>query len=267
MDIDPSAKLVRHRATWLMWALTFVVALGLHGGGLVAAILDMRAAAAEDEMGAPAIEVGIELASPQTERTDLPPGPESEASTASTAQVEQKQVEEQSNRPRDTPVESEDPDRVVSTAPSEKPKEEAEAPAKEASTASEESAAAEATAPPVIEKAPDAPVSTAPVQGTGASTSRVKTTWQRQLISHLDRNKRYPAGAKHAAHEVHISFTLDRTGRVVATTIAKSSGDAAFDEAALAMMRRADPVPQPPALVADEGLTFTVPVVFRQNRR
>lgn len=267
MDTDPSARLSRHRATWAMWGFAFVLAAALHGGGFLAAIADMQAAAAEDEMGAPAIEVGIELASPQTERSDLPPGPESEASTASTAQVEQKQVEEQSDRPKDTPVESEDPDRVVSTAPTEKPKEEAETPATQASTASEESAASEATAPPVIDKAPEAPTSRAPVQGTGASASRVKATWQRQLVAHLDRKKRYPPGAKRQAHEVHISFTIDRTGHVVSTNIVKSSGDSSFDEAALDMMKRADPVPQPPALVADDGLTFTVPVIFRQSRR
>jgi periplasmic protein TonB len=267
MDVDPSARLTRHRATSLMWGAAFLLAVGLHAGGLFAALMDMRAAASEDEMGAPAIEVGIELASPNAERSDLPPGPESEASAASTAQMEQKQVEEESDRPKDTPVESEDPDRVVSTAPAEKPKEEAEAPAQQQSTASEESAAAEATAPPVIEKAPEAEKSTAPVQGTGASTSRVKTTWQRQLVAHLDRSKRYPPGDKRASHEVVVSFTLDRTGRVLSTSIAKSSGAPAFDEAALAMMRRADPVPQPPALVADEGLTFTVPVIFRQTRR
>ncbi len=29
------------------------------------------------------------------------------------------------------------------------------------------------------------------------------------------------------------------------------------------MMKRADPVPAPPPLVADEGLTFTMPVDFR----
>lgn len=267
MDVDPTAKLVRHRGTRAMWCIAFAVALTLHAGGLLAAILDMRAAAAEDETGAPAIEVGIELASPQTEQSDLPPGPESDASTASTAQVEQKLVEEKTDKPKDNPVESEDPDRVVSTAPTEKPKEESEAPAAQSSSASEESAAAEATAPPVIEKAPEAPVSRAPVQGTGASTARIKTTWQRQLVAHLDRKKRYPAGGKRAAHEVVVSFTLDRTGRVVSSSVVKSSGDAAFDEAALAMMKRADPVPAPPPVVADEGLTFTVPVIFRQTRR
>jgi periplasmic protein TonB len=32
-------------------------------------------------------------------------------------------------------------------------------------------------------------------------------------------------------------------------------------------LRRADPVPAPPALVADEGLTFTLPVQFRSKDR
>ncbi len=50
-------------------------------------------------------------------------------------------------------------------------------------------------------------------------------------------------------------------------SIAKGSGDAAFDEAALAMMRRSDPVPAPPPLVADEGLSFTLPVIFRVKGR
>ena len=45
------------------------------------------------------------------------------------------------------------------------------------------------------------------------------------------------------------------------------SYDAAFDEAALAMVRRSDPVPQPPPLVADEGLNFTLPVIFRVKGR
>ena len=50
---------------------------------------------------------------------------------------------------------------------------------------------------------------------------------------------------------------------MVSASIVKGSGDAAFDEAALAMLKRADPVPQPPPLVADEGLSFTLPVIFR----
>ncbi len=50
-----------------------------------------------------------------------------------------------------------------------------------------------------------------------------------------------------------MSFELDRIGHVLTARVERSSGDPAFDEAAIAMLRRADPVPVPPPLVADEG--------------
>ena len=60
-----------------------------------------------------------------------------------------------------------------------------------------------------------------------------------------------------------MKFELDRTGHVLSKSITRSSGDPSFDEAALAMMQRADPVPSPPPAVADAGLTFSMPVIFR----
>jgi hypothetical protein len=45
----------------------------------------------------------------------------------------------------------------------------------------------------------------------------------------------------------------------------KGSGNASFDEAVLAMMRPAGPVPAPPPLVADEGSTFTMPIFFQRT--
>jgi TonB family protein len=54
---------------------------------------------------------------------------------------------------------------------------------------------------------------------------------------------------------------------VLSANIVKGSGDTAFDEAALAMVRKSDPVPMPPPLVADEGLNFTLPVIFRVKGR
>ena len=63
--------------------------------------------------------------------------------------------------------------------------------------------------------------------------------------------------------EAVVSFALDRIGHMLSANIVKGSGDRSFDEAALAMLHRADPVPPPPPLVADEGLTFSLPVVFQ----
>ena len=60
-----------------------------------------------------------------------------------------------------------------------------------------------------------------------------------------------------------VTFALDRTGHILSSSVTRSSGDASFDEAALAMLKRSDPVPAPPALIADEGLSFTLPVIFR----
>jgi hypothetical protein len=38
--------------------------------------------------------------------------------------------------------------------------------------------------------------------------------------------------------------------------------DGRADQAALAMLQRSDSVPPPPPLIADEALTFTMPVIF-----
>ena len=48
--------------------------------------------------------------------------------------------------------------------------------------------------------------------------------------------------------------------------VIEGSGDAAYDEAALAMIRRSDPVPQPPPMEADEGLNFTLDVIFPKGK-
>ena len=250
------------RRSLAIWIPAAVGALALHLGciGLVYANLPTEDA---DDLGAPAFEVGLDLLAPRVEQTDLPPGPESDASTASPAQVEQKQKVEETALPQEKPVEAEEPDRIVAeTAPKQPTQEEQKVAAVETNP-STESAPTEATAPTPIEAAREAPVATAPAQGTGASVQRVRVTWQKKLMAHLERFKRYPAGAVPRMARVEIGFTLDRLGHVVAAQIRRGSGDPAFDQAALAMMRRADPVPPPPPLVADDGLTFTLPLVYR----
>lgn len=258
---DRSASRITPRG----WMLALVGAVAIHGGCVAAALGTWMPESDEAALGAPAIEIGIELTSPRNEASDLPPGPEAEASAASPAVDEQKAVVEKTELPKDTPTETEDPDRTVALNPTEKPKEEEPTKAAVPTAASTESVASEATAPPAVEAAREAERSVAPAQGTGESAQRIKAGWQKELVAHLNRYKRYPPSAARRSIEVVVSFTLDRAGRVVAANVVKGSGDASFDDAALSMMKRADPVPQPPARVADEGLTFTVPVVFRDR--
>ncbi len=132
---------------------------------------------------------------------------------------------------------------------------------------SEQSAATEATAAPSVDSAPESPRSVAPAQGTGQSAQRLRVTWQKELLAHLNKFKRYPADRARQAAEVVVSFVLDRVGHVVSTRVVKGSGDASFDNAALTMLQRSDPVPPPPPLVADDGLTFTLPVIFQVKGR
>jgi protein TonB len=246
-----------------LWILAAVGALALHVGGGALALAHLRADDLDDSLGAPAIEIGLEMMSPHLEATDLPPGPDTDASVASPALAEQKAEVKETELPKDVPTETEDPDRVVTPNDSQKPKEDDPKIAAVQTSASQESVAAEATATPSTEEIPEGPRSVAPAQGTGQSVQRMRVTWQKELIAHLDKHKRYPAERSQKSAEIVVSFELDRIGHVLSASIVKGSGDAAFDQAALAMVRRSDPVPQPPPLVADEGLNFTLPVIFR----
>lgn len=251
------------RPSRLVWVVAAALAVALHAGAAAPFLLGGAPEADDDDLGAPAIEIGMELAAPKQERADLPPGPESDNSAASTASIQQRATPpEKMEAPEEKPVEAESPDRVVTPERIEPPKEVEPQPAKEKTDQSAESTPSEAAAPPSVETAREAPTSVAPTQGTGASASRVRATWQRQLVAHLNRNKRYPGSRTRRDIEIVVRFTIDRTGHLLSAEIAASSGDPAFDEAALAMLRRSDPLPMPPPAVADESLTYSVPVRF-----
>jgi protein TonB len=145
---------------------------------------------------------------------------------------------------------------------SHKPKEDDPKIAAVQTSASTESVAQEATAAPAVEDVPEGP-SRAPAQGVGKSLQRQRASWFAELGAHFEKHKRNPQLEKFKNTKVVVNVTFDRMGHITSSSIAESSGDAAYDEAAMAMLRRSDPVPKPPPLIADEGLTYTLPVVFR----
>ncbi|MEH2627762.1 TonB system transport protein ExbD (group 1) [Bradyrhizobium sp. AZCC 1719] len=250
-----------------LWISAAVIALALHIGGAALAIAHLQTEEADDALGASAIEIGLEMASVRREVTDLPPGPDTDASAASPQLAEQKAEVKETELPQDKPTEPEEADRVVTENESKKPEEDDPKIAAVQTQASTESVASEATATPSSEDIPEGQRSIAPVIGTGESARRARATWQKELVAHLDKHKRYPKERQQKSAEIQIRFTLDRMGRVLSTDIEKGSGDPAFDEAALAMVRRSDPVPMPPPVIADEGLTFTLPVIFRVKNK
>jgi len=247
-----------------VWIFAAVVALVLHVGGGALAVARMQGADTE-ELGSPGIEVGIELTAPRVEESDLPAGPDTDASVASPALAEQKAEVKETELPKAVPTETEDPDRVVALNDSKKPKEDDPKIAAVQTSASMESAAQEATAAPSVDDAPEGK-SQSPAQGIGQSLQRQRASWFAELGAHFEKHKRNPPLQKFKNAKVIVNVTFDRLGHVVSSSIAESSGDAAYDQAALDMLRRSDPVPQPPPLIADEGLSYQLPVVFRLNK-
>ncbi len=103
-------------------------------------------------------------------------------------------------------------------------------------------------------------IATAPNRGAVAAGSReAEAAWRSALVARLQRAK--PSGQSQSG-TVEVSFTMDRGGRVVSRRVARSSGSAALDQAALSMIDRAQPLPAFPAGMTEARKTLTVPVHF-----
>jgi periplasmic protein TonB len=246
-----------------IWILAALGAVALHAGGAAIALSTLRPSDIDDDLGAPAIEIGIELMSPHHDPLNLPVGPDTDSSAPSPAVVEQKEVVQKTDLPKAMPTETDDPERVVSPNDAQKPIKEEQKVSTAQADPSEASSAMEQTAMPSVESAQQSVRSMAPSQGTGDSAVHQRVTWEKELAAHFNKFKRYPPDRAMQSAEVIVGFVLDPVGHVLSSRIVKGSGDAAFDEAALAMLRRSDPVPPPPPVIADGNLSFTVPVDFR----
>ena len=243
-------------------------AVVLHAGGAALAVAHLRIVEPDDTFGTPAIEIGLEMTAPHLEPTDLPPGPDAEASVASPALAEQKAEVKETELPKDVPTETDDPDRVVAPNSPIKPKED-DIKNRQGADFRLDGVRSPPRQPrrPVPKPFRRGRVRWRPRRAPAQARSACAPHWQKELIAHLDRHKRYPAERSQKSAEIVVSFALDRMGHVLSASIVKGSGDKAFDEAALAMVRRSDPVPQPPPAVADEGLNFTLPVIFKVKGR
>lgn len=111
----------------------------------------------------------------------------------------------------------------------------------------------------------DAPVSNttaAPSQGASASNSREQASWASRISAHLNRFKRYPAGAGAVTGRPVVRFSLNGSGEVTAASLVRSSGSDILDQEAVATVRRASPFPRPPN---GQGASFSVPVNFTRR--
>jgi|GEM_PF-1934267 len=85
------------------------------------------------------------------------------------------------------------------------------------------------------------------------------------LLAWLQRYMEYPRHArlKRQEGEVRLRLVLDRSGRLLDVTLAKTSGHEILDEAALSMARRAAPYPPPLDFTpGQDSAGFVVPVLY-----
>jgi periplasmic protein TonB len=216
------------------WSLSAAVVISLHAA-LVLTLTNWHERMPGDE-GTDAIMVDLSpvMAPPTESRNDLAPGPEQQQSkpTRDAQQIE-KTPEEKIEAPPPVPdAEVKLPEEVKQP---EKPKEE--------------------VTPPV-------PETTSPPRPK-PSAAQV-ASWYRKIAQQVERNKGYPpsARARHETGTAELAFTLDRSGKVMASRIVRTSGSAALDQETMDTVRRAQPFPSPPQNMPGETFEFTVPIRF-----
>ncbi len=91
-----------------------------------------------------------------------------------------------------------------------------------------------------------------------------KSSWMRAVARTIASKQVYPrsALARQIEGTAKVRVTIDRSGKVMKYEVVKATGSKVLDKEIGHLMRRIDPLPKPPAEIADTGLTFVVPLIW-----
>ncbi|WP_206540114.1 TonB family protein, partial [Leisingera sp. ANG-Vp] len=95
--------------------------------------------------------------------------------------------------------------------------------------------------------------------GESSRTASLKTRWGAAILSRVERHKRQPRGG--GKGRVRIRLEISTQGKLVAASVARSSGIAALDQAALAAARKAR-YPRAPKALAPGAYSFVFSARF-----
>lgn len=215
------------------WAVAAAVVVGIHAGAVAYFLAHHQPVEIGDDTDIVTVELApIDSTSDAVER-DVAPAPETMIESKPVPQPQEEkpreEVKAEEPPPDDTPA--------IVPLPETKPPEKVE------------------------EARPPAPVTAEKVKG---GAPHIEPSWQATLVRQLQRYKRYPteAQARNEQGVVLLSFSLDRSGHVLARRIARSSGFSDLDEEVMAMIMRAEPLPPFPASMPQPRLDLTVPIRF-----
>jgi protein TonB len=228
------------------WTLCFVLVLGFHVAG-AAALLARWNGDADTVANAPVMMV--ELAplpiAPETRPTDMPPGP----------QQAEAQPEPELEKPIEKPEVKAEPakDAELSIAPPNPPE-------RPKDTKAKQKHASLASAPTTAEQKAERAAAAAP--GAHSHNPNALPNWKSALVARLERYKRYPPEARGEHGVAQLAFSVDRNGGVHHARILRSSGFSALDQATLALIARAQPLPPPPPEIQGAQIAIEVPIRY-----
>jgi periplasmic protein TonB len=231
------------------WAVCFMLAVAFHVAGAAALLARWNN---NDDLVANAPVITIELAAlpvaPETTPNEIPPGPQQQE--AEPEPEPEKPLEKKLELPPDPkaePLQAVIPPPKVEKPPEKKPKQ------KHASLPSAPSSAGTRS-----ERA------AAPMPGANSHNPNAVPNWKSQLVAQLERNKRYPSEAQSRGEQgvTQLAFSVDRGGGVHNARIVRSSGSSALDQATLAMVQRAAPLPPPPPEITGSQIPISVPIRY-----
>jgi periplasmic protein TonB len=233
------------------WGVCFALALCFHAAGAAALVAHWTDAA---DLVANAPVITIELAAlpvaPQTRPTELPPGPEQ----TEAAPAPEPQPEKPPEKLEIKPAPAKDAELTVMPPP--KPA------AKLVAKKPEHRHASLASAPSTAERKAERAAALAP--GAASHNPYVLPNWKSALVARLERYKRYPSDARARREQgvAQLAFSVDRSGGVHNARILQSSGSRSLDDATLALIERAQPLPPPPPEIHGAQIAIVVPIRY-----
>jgi protein TonB len=272
---------VDDRAAMARWGGSAAIIVALHAA-LIALGVAWYTRSQPPGVALPTIMVDLAPASapsaPSVQPLDLPPGPEmrqADPPPPPPRPAKQEAVQEQfaPTPPQENPIVEAPPEQKVEPPPSkpepaktvaDQPK---PVPVKPKPIRTEAKKPADAPPAPRSSAAPKAErqASLEPSSATAGATSAAALASYNQLVAaHLQRFKQYPSSAKAAGEQgtSRLSFTLGRSGQVLGSRVAGSSGHPSLDGETLAMVRRAQPFPSMPPELKQASMSFSIPVQF-----
>ena len=230
------------------WVICVGLALAAHAAG-AAALIAPWGKPYDEIATAPSIVVELTplAVAPQTEPTDVAPGPEqTEAAVEQVVADPQPEPEVMTTAALPAPQIADAPGPL----PEVKPR-----------SARREPAATTTAPSPADRRAKRA---AAPSPGATAQSNALPS-WRSALVARLERNKRYPSDAGGVRGVAVLAFNIDRSGGVHNARIIRSSGSAALDRETLALAIRAQPLPSPPAELSGAQIPISVPLRYNMD--